>query len=60
VLVAGVTGTGNGLGKVVIPVPIPTGIPKGTKVYRQWLLGNKSPVNGAKFTVSNARFIEIK
>ena len=60
VLVGGVTGTGNGLGKVVIPAPIPTTVPKGTKVYRQWLLGNKAPVNGAQFTVSNARLVEIK
>ena len=59
-LVGGVTGTGNGLGKVLIRAPIPSGVPKGTKVYRQWFLGNKVPVNGAKFTMSNARFIEIK
>jgi len=59
-LVGGVTGTGNGLGQALIRAPIPSGVPKGTKVYRQWFLGNKAPVNGAKFTMSNARFIEIK
>lgn len=59
-VVGGVTGTGNGVGKVVIPAPIPSGIKQGTKVYRQWFLANQTPVNGAKFTVSNARYVEIK
>ena len=59
-LLGGVTGTGNGAGRVKLPVPIPAQIPQGVRVYRQWLLANQSPVNALGVTVSNARVMKFR
>jgi len=51
-------GTGAGLGTAVVPVPIPSNVPTGVTLYRQWAMDlGTTP---AAFVLSNAREIKFQ